>query len=150
MAGVSFSEVPYKSATHVMPDLMSGRVMLTFNALTGTKALISTGKLRGLAVTSAQRSSLFPELPTVAETVPGYESDGWYGVAVPTGVPAAITKRLADEIVAVLNLPEPREKLLEQGLQIVGATREQFARIIRADTEKYGKLMRDFDIKPQD
>jgi len=108
---------------------------------------VKSGKLRALAVTSAQPSRLFPDLPTVAATVPGYRGESIFGLFAPAKTPAAIIRRLNQEIVRVLNSTDVKEKLFTSGIEVVASSPEQFAATIKSEIAKWGKVMRDAGIK---
>ena len=143
MAGVKIARVPYKSAGAAATALLGGEVQLTFGTAASMTQLVKTGKLRGLAVTTAEPSVLFPELPTVAATVPGFESVTVSGVFAPAKTPVAIINRLNQEIVRVLSRPEVKEQLLNSGVEPVGSTPAKFAATVKAETARLGKLVKD-------
>ena len=148
MAGTNIVHVPYKGAQAAVPALMSGEVqMMIFDA--GVLAPhVKSGKLRALAVTSAQPSTLLPTLPTVAASgLPGYESGAMAGLFAPAKTPKAIIDRLNLEIVRALNRPDVKERFLTAGLEIVGSTPEEFAAAIKADTARLTKVIKDAGIK---
>jgi tripartite-type tricarboxylate transporter receptor subunit TctC len=143
MTGIDILHVPYKGSGPAMPDLMSGRVSMMFENAPGAVSHIKAGKLRALAQTGLKRSSAMPEVPTVAESgVPGYESLSWSGIAVPAGTPRALIDRLNKDLNAVLAAPEMRAKLAEQGADAIGGAPEAFAAHIRAEREKWSRLIR--------
>jgi tripartite-type tricarboxylate transporter receptor subunit TctC len=142
MSGTDILHVPYKGSGQALPDLMSGRVSMMFENAPGAVSHIKAGKVRALAVTGLKRSPALPELPTVAETVAGYESLSWSGIAVPAGTPKPIIEKLNKDLNAVLAAPEMRQKLAEQGAEHVGGQPEAFARHIRAEREKWSRLIR--------
>ena len=139
--------IPYKGSGQAMPDLISGRVSMMFENMPGAVSQIKAGKLRALAVTGLQHSSAMPELPTVAEAgVPGYESLSWSGIAVAAGTPRALIERLNRDINSILATPEMRQKLAEQGADAMGGSPEAFAAHVRAEREKWSRLIRDNNI----
>ncbi len=143
MAGVTLTHVPYKGLGPGLVDLMAGRLQTIFSTAPAAMPHIKTGRLRGLAVTTATRSNLLPQLPTVAESgVPGYESGSWYGVSAPAGTPRAIIARLNKEITAVLATPEFREQLLNAGADPMPTTPEQFAAYIQMEITKWAKVIK--------
>jgi tripartite-type tricarboxylate transporter receptor subunit TctC len=143
MTGIKVTQVPYKGESQVMTDLLSGQLAMTISSFLGIDQHIRAGKLRGLGVTSAKRSPHFPDVPAIAEVVPGYEMDGWYGVAAPTGTPPQVVNLLAREIIAVLNVPEMRQRIVERGFEIGALGPDAFARVIENDYRKYGKLIQE-------
>ena len=143
MAGIDLMHVPYKGSGQAMPDVISGRVSLMFENMPGAVSYIKGGKLRVLAVTGLKRSSVFPQVPTVAESgVPGYESLSWSGIAVAAGTPREVIARLNREINAILATPEMRQKIADQGAEAVGGTPESFNEHIRGEREKWARVIR--------
>ena len=139
--------IPYKGSGQAMPDLISGRVSMMFENMPGAVSQIKAGKLRALAVTGLQHSSAMPELPTVAEAgVPGYESLSWSGIAVAAGTPRALIERLNRDINSILATSEMRQKLAEQGADAMGGSPEAFAAHVRAEREKWSRLIRENNI----
>ncbi|WP_225784281.1 tripartite tricarboxylate transporter substrate binding protein [Xenophilus sp. Marseille-Q4582] len=138
MAGVKMVHVPYKGSP--LTDVMAGQVPLAFEPATTAIPLVKSGKLRALAVTSPKRSAALPEVPAVAELLPGYDGDGWQGFYVPAATPQPIVARFNEEIVKVLRLPDVQRKLVELGLQPVGNSVEEFSRISRSEYEKWSRI----------
>src|SRR5438132_430474 len=139
--------IPYKGSGQAMPDLISGRVSMMFENMPGAVSHIKAGKLRALAVTGLQHSSAMPELPTVAEAgVPGYESLSWSGIAVAAGTPRALLEHLNRDINSILATPEMRQKLAEQAADAMGGSPEAFAAHVRAEREKWSRLIRENNI----
>ena len=148
MAGANIVHVPYKGAAAAVPALMSGEVQLMIFDAGVLAPHVKSGKMRALAVTSAQPSALFPALPTVAASgLPGYESGAMAGLFAPAKTPKAVIDRLNLEIVRVLNRPDVKERFVAAGLEIVGSTPEEFAAAIRADTARLSKVIKDAGIK---
>ncbi len=148
LAGIELLHIPYKGSGQALADLMAGRVSMIFDNMPSALPYIRGGKLRGLAVTGSKRSSAAPELPTVSEAgaqfgLAGYESLSWSGIAAPAGTPRDAILRLNREIAAVLALTEVRQKLAEQGADPVGGPPEAFAEHIRAERDKWGRLVRE-------
>jgi tripartite-type tricarboxylate transporter receptor subunit TctC len=146
MTGTDIVHVPYKGSGPAMPDLMSGRVHMMFENAPGAMSHIKAGKLRALGQTGLRRSASLPDVPTVAEAVPGYESLSWSGIAVAAGTPKPIIERLNKDLNAVLALPEMRQKLAEQGAETIGGPPEAFARHIAAEREKWSRVIRTANI----
>jgi len=151
MTGVNMVHVPYKGSAPAITDLIGGQVQVMFDNLPSSLQQIKAGKLRAIAVTSAQRSPALPDLPTIAESgLPGFEATSWFGVLAPAGTPPAIVNRLNAEINKWLQSPDGKEKLLAQGALIeprgesvtAGGSPEQFAAFIRAETEKWAKVIK--------
>ena len=147
LSGTDILHIPYKGSGQALPDLMSGRVSMMFENAPGAVSHIKSGKVRALAVTGLKRASALPELPTIAESgVPGYESLSWSGIAVPAGTPRAVIERLNKDLNAVLAAPEMRAKLTEQGAETMGGPPEAFASHVRAEREKWSRLIREKNI----
>jgi tripartite-type tricarboxylate transporter receptor subunit TctC len=143
MAGVKIEHVPYKGTSPAMVDTISGHVQMLMSTLLPPLPHLKPGRLRALGVTGAARLASLPEVPTVAEGgVPGYEVVGWYGMAAPANTPRAIVAKLQSEIAAILQAPETREKLAAEGADPVGSTPEQFGAFIKAEIEKWGKVVK--------
>ena len=119
------------------------------DGITGLTPHIRSGRIKLLAVTSRSRAALWPDTPAASESVPGYESGGWFGYVAPAGTPRDIIARLNDEINRAMKQPDVAEKLVAAGLIVVGESPEYFGEIIRSDYAKYGKLVRDIGFKPQ-
>ena len=150
MAGVNATHVPYKGGAPAVTDLVAGRLSLMMANLTTAQPHIRSGRLRGLGVGKKSRSPLFPEMPTIAESgVPGYEANNWNGIVVPAGTPRAAIDRLHREIVAVLKEPVIVERMAAAGLEPIGDTPEEFARYLKSEAEKWGKLVKTAGIKPE-
>ena len=143
MAGVNLTAVPYKNAGTGIVDLVSGRVQLWFSAAGPLMPHVKTGRLKLLAITSAQPSALFPGLPTVAATVPGYEMTSNYCVFAPAKTPAAIINFLNREIVRVLHSPEAKEQIDSNGFELVASSAEALASMRKADIARVRKLIKD-------
>jgi len=147
-ADIKLNHIPYKGAGPALMDAVAGQVSMVFGDAASTAAQVRAGKLRGLAVTGLTRLPLLPDVPTVAEAgLPGYEATAWHGWLAPAGTPPAVINRIQAEVVAILKLPEVRERLSRDGIDAVGSTPEQFAAHIRAEIEKWGKVVRDAGIK---
>ncbi|HLQ26031.1 MAG TPA: tripartite tricarboxylate transporter substrate binding protein [Acidiferrobacterales bacterium] len=148
MVGVKMVHIPYKGTALALPDLLSGQVSLIFENALAALPSVKSGQLRPLAVTSAKRSSLVPDLPTVAEAgVPGYAFTQWFGILVPAGTPKKIIARLNAETIKVLNIPEVKERLLNLGAEVIGSTPDEFAAVIKADMAKYAKAVKEAGIR---
>jgi tripartite-type tricarboxylate transporter receptor subunit TctC len=149
MAGVDMLHVPYRSDGAAVTDLIGGRVQVYFIALAGATEFIKAGKLRALAVTTAERSAAFPEVPTVAEFVPGYEASLRNGMGAPRATPADIITRLNTEINACLVDPKIKARFAELGSVTVPMSTAEYAKIIVEETEKWGKVIRAANIKAE-
>jgi tripartite-type tricarboxylate transporter receptor subunit TctC len=142
MAGADLVHVPYKGTGPLITDLVAGQVAVTIASAVPLSPQVKGGRLRALAVTSAKRSPSFPELPAIAETVPGYEVVNWFGVLAPAGTPRAIIVRLNQALETALGSPELRGRLSAQGADAAGGTPEDFARLIRSDLAKWAKVVK--------
>jgi tripartite-type tricarboxylate transporter receptor subunit TctC len=143
MTGIDIVHVPYKGSGPAMPDLMSGRVSMMFENAPGAVSHIKAGKLRALAQTGLKRSPALPDVPTLAESgVPGYESLSWSGIAVATGTPRDVIERLNKDLNSVLASADMRQKLAEQGAEAIGGTPQVFVEHVRAEREKWSRLIR--------
>lgn len=144
-AGIDMTHIPYKGSAPALVDVVSGRTPVMFVNLLSGLSLVKSGKLRVLAVASGKRIQTLPDVPTVAEAgVPGYQSEAWIGIIVPTGTPAPIVKRLNAEFNRVLEIPSVRDQLLHQGgVQVVGGTPAQFSSLIDREIKYWGKLVKE-------
>jgi tripartite-type tricarboxylate transporter receptor subunit TctC len=149
MAGVDLVHVPYRGQGPALTDLLGGDVQVLFATAPGTTDYIATGRLRALAVTSAARAEVLPELPTVKDFVPGYEASQWYGLAAPGNTPAAIVDKLNREINAAIADPGMKARLAAIGGEPLAGTPAEFGRLIAEETEKWAKVVRAAGIKPE-
>jgi tripartite-type tricarboxylate transporter receptor subunit TctC len=147
MTGVKAEHIPYKGTGPAIVDLIGGRYDFNFAGLAGAVPQMRGGKLRGLAVTTPQRIASLPDIPAVAEAVPGYEVVGWYGVIGPAGMPAPIVAKLHDEIVRVLAMPDVRERIVHDGSEPVGNDPKVFRDFMTADLNKWAKLVKESGAK---
>ena len=151
MAGVDIRPVAYRGTTALLPDLLAGRVSLSFANVVNVVPLVREGKLRAFAVTSASRSAVAPELPTMAESgYPGFEAVPWFGLMAPAGTPAAIVERLHRDTVKVLAQPDVRRKMNDLGLDVIGGTPAEFAAAIERETPRWARVIRQAGIKAND
>ena len=142
MARVNANHIPYKGNAPALVDLMGGQYQYAFMGLATTVPLARAGKLRAIAVTTAKRLSALPEVPALAEELPGYEVVGWYGVLGPAKLPKPILTRLHDELIDILKLPDVRQKILAEGADVVGNTPEEFRQFLLADLDKWAKFVK--------
>jgi tripartite-type tricarboxylate transporter receptor subunit TctC len=149
MAGVSLVHVPYRGQGPALTDLLGGQVQVLFATTPGTTEYVKTGKLRGLAVTTAARAEVLPDLPTVGDFVPGYEASQWYGLAAPRNTPAAIVERLNSEINAALADPKMKARFADIGGEPLAGAPAAFGSLIAAETEKWAKVVRAANLKPE-
>jgi tripartite-type tricarboxylate transporter receptor subunit TctC len=142
MTGVQLLHVPYRGSGPALVDMMSGRVHVMFDTLSSSIPHIRDGKLRALAVTTASRTEALPDVPTVADTVPGFEVTAWFGVGVPKGTPAAIVEKLNREVNAALADPKVKARFAELGSVPFVATPAQMVAHVAAETEKWGRAVK--------
>lgn len=141
-SGIALLHVPYKGTPPALTDLLAGNVTMMFANVLSVLPLVKSGRLRALAITSAKRSTIVPELPTVAETYPGFESGTWYAIAAPAGTPREIVTRLNDAVTRVMQLPEVRERFTAQGAEILSGSPQDAAAYFRAEVAKWGKVVK--------
>jgi tripartite-type tricarboxylate transporter receptor subunit TctC len=142
-AGVRFNHVPYKGGAPAVNELLGGHVKALFSLALVVTPHVRSGKIKGLAVSSGQRSAVAPELPTIAESgYPGFEVVGWFGILAPAKTPPAIVAKLHDEIVRVLKMPDTRQRLASQGADVVASTPGEFAAYIKSETERWAKVIK--------
>jgi len=150
MTGVKMHHVPYKGSSAAHPDLLAGRTAIIFDTITAVQGHVKSGALRGIAVTTASRSSAMPELPTIAESgLPGYEASTWGGILAPAGTPKDVVAKLNGSINAALKMDDVRKRLMGAGVEIQGGTPEQFAYVIRNEIEKWGRVTKAAGIQPE-
>ncbi len=147
MTGVNIVSVPYTGSALAFPDLMAGQVHIMFDALTSSLEHIAAGKLLALGVTTAKRSERLPNVPTIGETVPGYEASGWLGLVAPKGTPADIVAKLNGEIGAALADAKIKARLHDLGGEPLPLSPPEFGKLIADETEKWGKVIRGANIK---
>jgi tripartite-type tricarboxylate transporter receptor subunit TctC len=140
-AGVSVTHIPYKGTALALPDLNSGKIDLLFDALPTGMPYVRDGRLRALGVTSLKRSPLAPDLPTVAETLPGFESNTWFGLYGPKALPADLVARINSAANDALADPDLRDKLARLGIEPTASTPQQFAALVAADAAKWKKII---------
>lgn len=144
------TQVPYKGASPAITDLLGGHIPMAALSIASGMPHIQGGKVRGLAVTSAQRSPALPNVPTVAESgFPGFEANGWLAIFVPNGTPPAVIAKLNAEIGKVMQMPEVKAKLLESGVEARTSTPEQLGAMVQSETAKWGKIIADAGIKAE-
>jgi tripartite-type tricarboxylate transporter receptor subunit TctC len=147
MTGVKAEHIPYKGTGPALMDLIAGQYQFNFAGLQPAHAQVRAGKLRGLAVTTPKRIAALPDLPAMAEALPGFEVVGWYGVIGPAALPGPIVTRLHDEFVKVLNRPDVRERIVADGSEPAGTTPEEFRQFMLADLAKWAKLVKESGAK---
>ena len=149
MAGVDIVHVPYRGGAPAMVDLIGGRVQVMFDNVPTSMEFIKSGKIRPLAVTSAERSEALPDLPVVADYVPGYEASAWYGLSAPKGTPPEIVEKLNREVNVLLAEGAVKARLAEFGASLLPGTPADFGKLVADETEKWGKVIRFAGIKAQ-
>ena len=148
MAGVDMVHVPYKGSAPCISDLIGGQVQLTYEAVTIGLPHVQARKLRAIATTAAKRLPMANDLPAIAETLPGYEVDNWYGMVVPAATPRTAVARLRDEVVKAMAGGDMRERLVALGQVPVGSTPEAFGAFMKSESAKWLKVIREANIKP--
>jgi tripartite-type tricarboxylate transporter receptor subunit TctC len=150
MAGVKLVHVPYKGGAPAMGDLVGGQVHLIFATAASAIPHLKSGRIKGIAVTTAKRSALLPELPTISEAgLPGFDANNWYGLVAPAKTPRAIIDRLNAEVTRVLDMPEVKTTLFNQGLDPAPGTPEQFGAYIRSERIKWAKVIKESGAKAE-
>jgi tripartite-type tricarboxylate transporter receptor subunit TctC len=149
-AKIDVVHIPYKGAGPANIDLISGQVQLMFNNFLAAMPQIRAGKLRVLAVTSAKRSPVMPDLATMAEAgLPGFDVTGWYALLAPAGTPAAIVNKVQADVANALRVPALNERLSSEGAEPVGSTPQQFGTFLAAEIRKWGKVISDAKVTPE-
>jgi tripartite-type tricarboxylate transporter receptor subunit TctC len=149
MAGVNMTHVPYRGSAPALTDLLGGQVQVVFDTTLASIEYIRAGRLRPLAVTTATRLEALPEIPTVSDFLPGYEASGWYGVGAPKNTPTEIVDKLNNEINAALANPKMKAQLADLGGIVLALSPAEFGKLIADETEKWGKVIRAANIKPE-
>jgi tripartite-type tricarboxylate transporter receptor subunit TctC len=148
-AKINIQHVPYKGAPEATTAVIRDDVQMYMAPIPATQELSATGKVKAIAINSAKRVPQLPDVPTVAETLPNYKYESWFGVLAPAGTPQPILTKVSEDIAKVLEMPDVREKLLAQGSIPAPTTPSEFDAINKADTERYGKILKDAGITPQ-
>ena len=149
VAGLDIRHIPYKGTVAAIPDLLGGRVTMTFSPIVAVLPPVREGKLRALAVTSLRCSSAVPDVPTIAESgYPGFEATAWNGLLAPARTPATIVRKLHLETVKVLALPDLRAKLNDLGLEVISSSPDELGALIKSEIPKWAKVIKDSGIKP--
>jgi tripartite-type tricarboxylate transporter receptor subunit TctC len=146
---IQMVHVPYKGSGPALNDLLGGQIDLMFNALIASAPHIRAGRVRALALTGSQRDRDFPQVPTLAETVPGAVGDAWFGLSVPARTPPAVVERLRSEMSRVLNAPETRNKLAEMGMQTLNLGPREFQDFVQQEIRKWGPVIKAAQIKAE-
>ena len=150
MAGINIVRINYKATGSGLIATLSGETHMMFPTSNAAATHISSGKLKALAVTTARPTALLPGLPSIAATLPGYEATTMTGVFVPSKTPVAITNRLNQEIVRVLNRPDVKQQFFNAGVDVVASTQEQLAATIKTDMLRWAKVIKDAGIKGEE
>ena len=148
MTATNLLHVPYRGAAPALTDLMSGHVQVSCVAAPAVQSFARSGKLRALGVTTLRRTPLAPDVPAVAESVPGYELVGWYGLLAPLGTPKNIVNKISSEIARALKTTEVQERLVSTGAEAVESSPAEFTKFLEKETLRWGKVLRDAGIKP--
>jgi tripartite-type tricarboxylate transporter receptor subunit TctC len=146
---INIVHVPYKGAPEATTAVIRNDVQMYMAPIPATQELSATGKVKAIAINSAKRVPQLPDVPTVAETLPNYKYESWFGVLAPAGTPQAILTKVSEDIAKVLEMPDVKEKLLAQGSIPAPTTPAEFDAINKSDTERYGKILKDAGITPQ-
>lgn len=146
-AGVKLEHIPYKGSAGAIPDLLNGSVDAYLASVPSVQSQLAAGTMRALAVTSAKRSPILPDVPAVAETFPGFDAVTWFGVLAPAGTPAPVVARVNEAINAALRSPDVRAKIAQDGGDVVGGTPEEFAKLLRSDIATWGTVVRESGAK---
>ena len=149
MAGLDLTHVPYRGTGPALTSVMSGEVTFTAGNIISSLPMVKSGRLRALAVTSEKRSPVLPHVPSVAETLPGYAAGPFYGVLGPGGMAAELTARIRNELAKIIHAPDFKSRLSGEGGEPVASTPEDFAALIRAETARWGKVIKAAKIQPE-
>ncbi len=149
MTGTDILHVPYKGVTPALMDTVAGQVQMVFSVIPAVLSTIKTGKVKALGVTSAKRTPFVPDLPAIAETVPGYEFIGWYGLVAPARTPEGILSKLNAEIARILKTPEFQERLAALGAEPISSTQQELAAFMQVQTEKMRKAVKESGAHPE-
>jgi tripartite-type tricarboxylate transporter receptor subunit TctC len=150
MAGVRMTHVPYKGAAPALLDTIAGHVQFIITSPISAAPHINSGKLRAIATTGSKRNVTFPDLPTVADTLPGFEITQWWGLSAPARTPKAVIDRLHTEAAKAINMPDVRERIARDGAAAVGGTPREFDTLIAAESRRFGELIRKAGIPAED
>ncbi len=148
MAGIDMVHVPYKGIPEAATDIIAGRVSMLMTTTASAASYLKAGRLRALAVSSRKRVAAMPDIPTMAETLPGYEADAFRGVVAPAGVPKAIIVQLAADIASAIRQPDIRQRLIADGSDPVGSTPQAFAAFLKTEMAKWGKVVKESGARP--
>lgn len=148
LAGVKMQHIPYKGRAQAVPDLLGGRITMIFDNMPSALPLVKGNEVRAIAVTSAKRSAAAPDIPTIAESgLPGFEASSWFALMAPAGLPKEVLARINAETARVMNLPDVREKLTQQGFDVAPGSPESLASHIQTETVKWAKVVKESGAK---
>jgi tripartite-type tricarboxylate transporter receptor subunit TctC len=146
--GLDMRHVPYKSSPQAVIDVIGGQITMTFDTISTSITQLKNGKLKILAITALNRSTLLPDVPTVAESgYPGFQAVGWYGLMAPRNTPPAIVAMLNSEVVRILKLPDVRDRLLDLGIENLGSTPEEFETFAAGELARWGRLIKGANLR---
>jgi tripartite-type tricarboxylate transporter receptor subunit TctC len=149
MTKTKMQHVPYKGSSAAHPDLLAGRTAMIFDTITAVRGHVKSGAVRGIAVTTAKRSSAMPELPAIAESLPGYDASTWGGILAPAGTPKDVVAKLNSATNSALKMEDVRSRLMGAGIEIQGGTPQAFAEVIRIEVDKWGRIVKEAGIQPE-
>jgi tripartite-type tricarboxylate transporter receptor subunit TctC len=142
MAGIDLLHIPYKSSAQMTTDILGGQVEVVFHNAPVLLPHVKSGGLRGLGITSSTRNASAPELPPIADTVPGFEVTAWFGFMAPAHTPAVVVNKIHDDVVKALALPDVRERMLIQAAEPIGSTPQEYAAFINDEIAKWAKVVK--------
>jgi tripartite-type tricarboxylate transporter receptor subunit TctC len=148
-AGLFIVNIPYRGTAPAIADVMAGQVQLMFAPMVGAQVQVRAGKLRALAVTSAQRLPAMPDVPTIAEVLPGFESSAWFGLFAPPRMGTELTRRMNEVARQAIQSPEVRKRLEGEGLQMAGNSPEEFAAFVQSEIKRWGEVVKYSGAKPE-
>src|SRR5258706_3253224 len=149
MSNTKMQLVPYKGSSAAHPDLLADRTMIIFDTITAISPHVKAGSLRGIAVTTTTRSGMFPEIPSIAESLPGYDAATWGGILAPAGTSKDIVAKLNGAMNVALKQEDVRARLMASGIEIQGGTPADFAKVIQAEVDKWGRIVKEAGIPPE-
>lgn len=149
MAGIPLVHVPYKGSPQAVVDVLAGRIAMIFQGLPAAMPHVKAAKLRALAVTGAKRTATLPDIPTIGETLPGYQADGWYGLMAPAGISPRLVAELNNRVVAVARMSDVRERLLAVGAEALTSSPREFATHLKSELAKWSKVVRESGVVVQ-
>src|SRR5436190_21270134 len=149
MAGIDVVNVPYKGSGAALNDTVAGHVQFQVNTLLAALPFIRSGRLRAIAVCGVKRAAALPDVPPVADTIPGFESSGWYALLGPAGMPRDVTLRLYDTFAKALHTPEITKRLAEQGVDVLASTPDELAKVMPREIAKWTKVVKASGAKPE-